>query len=34
MTKNGVLTVREPLDPALYERIRAAHRALEACDHA
>ena len=34
MTQNGVLTVREPIAPALYARIRAAHRALEAFDHA
>ena len=34
MTQNGVLTVREPLAPALYARIQAAHRTLEAFDHA
>ena len=34
MTPNGVLTVRESLAPALYARIQAAHRALEAFDYA
>ncbi len=34
MTENGVLPVREPLAPALFARICAAHRALEGFEYA